>query len=595
MGSDNPPSENNKINNPPFTSQYSSDIKDQRILNSFRQRLGSDPQNVPLESEKLQPIRRHSNIRDSANYQSHISSKNVMTSFHNSFGSFPKKTDNNQLPTLAERNQNRKMSQQYCADFKKNYMTNNRNTFLNHLADSLNHGIAIPKEEIEKFKEEYIPKYFLDWRSVQDPKTGIKYWKIFGKVYPDINYETKMKKIGFNPIGASEPFYMKRAWFYRYLMNHYARSKIENPLVVINRNNILEDSYNQFLKIKTLNLTRPLKIKFANEQVEDEEGTYREWYQCMFKEFINPNKKIFMLNPYKSRELNTVLFYPKYPDIKLELYEFIGKLIIKAVADIIFIRNLNINRVLLKAITKRPVTLDDIQYYNLDLYQQLKYINDTPIKGNRQLEAVRFVWNYRDENNMVKELELVPGGRNILLNDSNKITFIDKVIYAEAIRPFQDQIKYTQKGLYSLIGQEVSGVFSVEELNFLLSGQDDIDINDWKENTVYKGMYNANHPMIILFWQKISSLKKNEIIRFLEFSTGTGSVPIDGFGSLKGIGGRIQKFTIEPHTNYSCDNPEKYVYYKIEAKRLYNTIILPQYRNVKELDQAFNAILSNKY
>ena len=71
-------------------------------------------------------------------------------------------------------------------------------------------------------------------------------------------------------------------------------------------------------------------------------------------------------------------------------------------------------------------------------------------------------------------------------------------------------------------------------------------------------------------------------------------VPIDGFGSLKGIGGRIQKFTIEPHTNYSAENPDQYVFYKIEAKRLYNTIILPQYRNRQELDQAFNAILYNK-
>ena len=101
--------------------------------------------------------------------------------------------------------------------------------------------------------------------------------------------------------------------------------------------------------------------------------------------------------------------------------------------------------------------------------------------------------------------------------------------------------------------------------------------------------------MIILFWQKIASMNKNELIKFLEFATGSGSVPIDGFGSLKGIGGRIQKFTIEPHTNYSCENPDQYVFYIIEAKRLYNTIILPQYRNKQELDQVFNIILYNKY
>ena len=591
MGVDNPPNGNKNNDDLKFKKQYSEGISSQNKSNLFRQRLNSDSDQKPNDSEKLQPIRRHSNMRDAAFHQNHLSSKNVT---HNSIGIFPSQSKNSELPTLEERSKNRKYSQQYCADFKKSYMSGNKNSFLNHLADSLNHGTVIPKEEIEKFKEEYIPKHFFDWRIIEDPKTGTKIWKNFGKVYPDKNFELKMKQLEKTTIGASELFYLKRSWFYRYLINNYARSKKENPLVIINRNNILEDSYNQFLKTQGLNLTRPLKIRFLNEQVVDEEGVYREWYQCMFKEILSPNKRLFILNPYKCLEPNSILFYPKYPGMNLEIYEFIGKLVVKALADIIFIRNLNINRVLLKSIAKRPVILDDIKYFNLDLYQKLKYINDTQIRGNRQLETIGFVWNIRDQNNNIVQLELVPGGKNIFLNDNNKITFIDKVIYVEAIRPFEEQIKYTQKGLFSLIGQEVQGVFSVEELNFLISGQDDIDLNDWKENTIYKGEFNQNHPIIRLFWEKLSTLKKNEIVKFLEFSTGIGSVPIDGFGSLKGIGGRIQKFTIEPHTNYSSDNPDKYVFYKIEAKRLYNTIILPIYRSKQELDQAFNIIFSNK-
>ena len=528
------------------------------------------------------------------NFQTNSSSKNVNPLLNNSIGGFPNNNNNKQSNELNEMSKNKKLSQQYCANFKKNYMTNSRNSFLNHLADSLNHGTEIPIEEIEKFKEEYLPKYFLDWRNIEDPKTGIKYWKNFGKIYPDKTNKINMEKLNSNKIGASEVFHLKRGWFYHYLMKNYARSKQENPLIVINRNNILEDSYNQFIRIKDINLTRALKIKFVNEHIEDEEAIYREWYQCIFKEILSPNKKLFIFNPYKSLEPNTLLFYPKYPGIRFELYEFLGKLLIKAFCDIIFIRNFRINRVLIKSILKRPITLDDLKYYNLDFYQKLKYVNDTPTRGNIQLESIRFVWNYRDENNIIKELELVPGGRNIFLNDNNKTIFIDKVIYAEIIRPYEEQIKHFQKGFYSLIGPEVEGIFTVEELNFLISGQDDIDLNDWKENTIYKGIYNEYHPMIILFWQKINSMNKNEIIKFLEFSTGSGSVPIDGFGSLKGIGGRIQKFTIEPHTNYSSENPDQYIFYKIEAKRLYNTIILPQYRNRQELDQAFNIILYNK-
>ena len=591
MGTDSP--SNKKINSDFNRTKSSEGFIRQTQNNLFRDRLSSDPQHLQKanDTEKLQPIRRHSNIRDSANFNNHLSSKNL-TGFNSQSLNFQKK-ESSELPNLVERNKNRKLSQQYCADFKKSYMTNSRSIFLNHLADSLNHGTQIPIEEIEKFKEEYIPKHFFDWKMIDDPRTGIKYWKNFGKVYPDNNFEEKMKKIG-NKIGASEPFYLKRSWFYRYLMNNFARNKNENPLFVINRNNILEDSYNALLETKAINMARPLRIRFVNEQVVDEEGVYREWYMCMFKELISPNKKLLILNPYKSLEPNTILFHPKYPGMRLELYEFLGKLIIKAIIDIVFIRNLKINKVLFKSILRRPILLEDIKYFNLDLYQKLKIVNDSKILGNKQLESIRFVWNYRDQNNIIQEAELVPGGKNIFLNDSNKLVFIEKIIYFEAIRPFEEQIKYTQKGLYSLVGKDVEGVFSVEELNFLISGQDDIDLNDWKENTIYKGGYNENHPLIRMFWEIISKMNKNEVIKFLEFSTGTGSVPIDGFGSLKGVGGKIQKFTIEPYTNYASDNPDQYTFHKIVAKRLYNTIMLPQYRSAQELEQAMKIILNSK-
>ena len=596
MGSDNPPNNDLNLQKNSYSAQGLGVPRQQ--MSQHRQRLNSDPYNMPDDSEKLQRIRRHSNISEVNSINSQFS-KDVMS--HNSSKTIPtnliSQANSQELPSLAEKNRTRKLSQQYCADFKKSYLsegTGTKNRFLNHLADRLNYGTQIPKEEIEKFKQEYLPKYVFDWRNVDDPRTGVKYWKNFGKIYFDQNFEIKMKKLGDNPIGASEPFYFKRSWFYRHLMRNFIKNKNENPLVVVNRNNILEDSYNHFKKIQYINIARPLKIRFVNEQIIDEEGVYREWYQCMFKEILSPQKKIFLLNPYKSLEPNTWLFYPKYQGMNLDLYEFIGKLMIKVIADIINVRNLIINRVLLKSILKRPITLDDMKYYNLELYQKLKYINDNQIRGNKQLESIRFVWNIKGPNNNVQEIELVQGGKNIFLNDSNKITFIDKVIYVEAIMPYNEQVKYTQKGLFSIIDQDVRGVFSVEELNFLITGQENIDLNDWKENTIYKGAYNPNHPVIKMFWDKIGSMQKNELIKFLEFSTGTGSVQIDGFGSLKGVGGRIQKFTIEPFTNYSAENPDVYTFHRIVAKRVYNTIILPEYRSRQELDQAINMILYNK-
>ncbi len=275
-------------------------------------------------------------------------------------------------------------------------------------------------------------------------------------------------------------------------------------------------------------------------------------------------------------------------------YIFIGKLLIKAILDLMVVKSAIFNRILFKCISKRPITLEDIKYYDLDLYDQLKIINDYPIRGNYQLEQTRFTYREKDQNNMIQEYELVPGGKNIFLNDNNKYSFIDKFIYAKVVKPYEEHIKYCQMGLKSIFKTSIEGIFDVEELKFLLSGLDYIDLNDWKENTIYKGCYNVNHPVIKMFWQKLESMRKEEIYKFLEFCTGSGSVPIDGFGCLKGMGGVIQKFTIEPWTNYSADNPDEYKFHPIEARKINHTIILPLYQSRQEFDYAMNIIMSKK-
>ena len=582
MGSENSSNSNNRNlnNNPKIPDSYEGLGTPRK--QPFRKRLYSDPQDFPPDSEILPKIRRHSitNATD------------LVSNLHNSINVIPSKSKDSKILKKYDIKGERKFSEEYIQEFRKNFENKGSNRFLNHLAENLIHEEHEEKIDFEKIKEKYIPQYMYDWRYISDPLTGVKGWKNFGKIIIDNNMFLKIRKLADNPIGASEPFYLKRCWLFSYLIRRFGNKKYENPIISVNRNNIFEDSYNQFIRINNLNLTRPLRIRFINEKVEDEEGVYREWYSCMFKAMISPKMKLFQINPYPCAEPNTILFYPKYPGLKFQYYEFIGKFIVKAVLDLMVVRTLKLNRVLYKAISKRPITLDDIKYYNLDLYQKLKYVNDNQIFGDPQLQQIRFIWNIKNDNNIVQEIEIVPDGKNIFLNDSNKYLFIDKVIYTEAIRPYEEHIKYIQKGLHSIFGGVLEGIFSVEELSFLLSGQENIDINDWKENTLYKGCYSQNHPVIKMFWEKIASMNKNEIIKFIEFSTGSGSVPIDGFASLKGIGGKIQKFTIEPFTNYSAENPDEYKFQKIEAKRCYHTIILPLYENRKELEKAINIILN---
>jgi E3 ubiquitin-protein ligase NEDD4 len=54
-------------------------------------------------------------------------------------------------------------------------------------------------------------------------------------------------------------------------------------------------------------------------------------------------------------------------------------------------------------------------------------------------------------------------------------------------------------GFRSLIPADIISIFNIEELDFLLSGQGEIDLSDWKSNTIYKGLYSENHKVIFYF------------------------------------------------------------------------------------------------
>ena len=61
MGTDNPNENQTNYDNLKFRSQKSGEnIGEQNQIRAFRERLYSDPQQVPNEDELLQPIRRHS-------------------------------------------------------------------------------------------------------------------------------------------------------------------------------------------------------------------------------------------------------------------------------------------------------------------------------------------------------------------------------------------------------------------------------------------------------------------------------------------------------------------------------------------------------
>jgi len=64
-------------------------------------------------------------------------------------------------------------------------------------------------------------------------------------------------------------------------------------------------------------------------------------------------------------------------------------------------------------------------------------------------------------------------------------------------KSIKEKVNSIKKGFYSIIPKEIISIFHSHELDFLFSGQGEIDLQDWKANTIYKGTYNENDPVFI--------------------------------------------------------------------------------------------------
>lgn len=107
--------------------------------------------------------------------------------------------------------------------------------------------------------------------------------------------------------------------------------------------------------------------------------------------------------------------------------------------------------------------------------------------------------------------------------------------------------------------------FDERELELMLCGMQEIDVDDWQRNSIYRH-YNRNSKQVVWFWQVgfgtfrvvhitasnykpfhhqfVRETDNEKRARLLQFVTGTCRVPVGGFAELMGSNGP-QRFCIE--------------------------------------------------
>jgi E3 ubiquitin-protein ligase NEDD4 len=140
-------------------------------------------------------------------------------------------------------------------------------------------------------------------------------------------------------------------------------------------------------------------------------------------------------------------------------------------------------------------------------------------------------------------IDLKPGGRDIEVTNENKKEYIDLITEWRIQKRVEEQFNAFVFGFNELIPPDLVNVFDEKELELLIGGIADIDVDDWKKHTDYRG-YSENDPVIEMFWKCITAWDAEQKSRLLQFATGTSRIPVNGFKDLQGSDGP-RRFTIE--------------------------------------------------
>ena len=139
-------------------------------------------------------------------------------------------------------------------------------------------------------------------------------------------------------------------------------------------------------------------------------------------------------------------------------------------------------------------------------------------------------------------VDLIPNGRNIAVTDENKSEYIRLIAHHRTTSAIKAQIEAFLRGFYDLVPPELISIFSPTELELLICGLPDVDIDDLAANTDYQ-QFREGEESITWFWEILRNFTREEKALFLQFVTGTSKVPLEGFGGLQGMRG-AQRFSI---------------------------------------------------
>nr|CAD1831242.1 unnamed protein product [Ananas comosus var. bracteatus] len=209
--------------------------------------------------------------------------------------------------------------------------------------------------------------------------------------------------------------------------------------MLIDWSNLLAESFEYILHASPSVLRYGLPVGFKNEQATGP-GVTREWFCLVCRKVFSPENVLFLACPSDRRRLDgsfriPIIILPPFctfaasstHSVNLEYFKFSGRLIALALMHEVQI-GITFDRTFFLQLAGKPITLEDVKDADPFLYLSCKWILDMDpdlvdsdalgLTFSRDVEVV----------GSIKNVELGTGGKDIVVNSSNREYYVNLLI-----------------------------------------------------------------------------------------------------------------------------------------------------------------------
>jgi len=324
------------------------------------------------------------------------------------------------------------------------------------------------------------------------------------------------------------------------LRNRHAMNVFNKNLeLIIDRKYLFIDAYEQIMNKNPYELKNRLSIKYKGEEGLDAGGLLRDFFYQISQEIGNPNYSLFKYSNTNSYELEINPMSSVNP-IHLNYFKFVGRIMGLAIFHKQYI-SINFTLLFYKKLLNKSLEFSDMEFIDPEVYKNIKWLKENNGVENLGLD---FTLITEDCFGNHKTVELMPNGAKIDVTDSNKNEYINLVVkYKLNNINDKEQLNILKQGFYEIIPEDINRIFNEVDLKYLISGFNEIDVDDWERNTDYEG-YDRNDITIVHFWKCVREFSNENRIKLLLFATGSSQIPVTGFKDLRG-NDTIQHFKLK--------------------------------------------------